>query len=48
MSIHETTALLKEEIQFLRKDSKNKSIIIKNLQENRNLHLQNQDERNIH
>ena len=30
---HETTAVLKEEIDFLRDDNKNKSIIIQNLRE---------------
>ena len=44
---HETTVILKEEIDFLRVDDKNKSIIIQNLLENENLILQNENERNI-
>ena len=44
---HEPTAILKEEIDFLREDSKNKSIIIQNLLENENLLLRNKNERNI-
>ena len=44
---HETTAILKEEIDFLREDNGNKSIMIQNLLENENLLLRNKDERNI-
>ena len=44
---HEPTAILKEEIDFLREDNKNKSIIIQNLLENENLLLRNKNERNI-
>ena len=44
---HEPTTILKEEIDFLRKDNKNKSIIIQNLLENENLLLRNKNERNI-
>ena len=33
--IHETKTILKEEIEFLRKDNKNKSIIVHNLLEKR-------------
>ena len=44
---HEPTAILKEEIDFLREGNKNKSIIIQNLPENENLLLRNKNERNI-
>ena len=44
---HETTAILKEGIDFLREDNKNKSIIIQNLLENENLLFRNKNERNI-
>ena len=44
---HEPTAILKEEIDFLREDNKNKSIIIQNLPEIENLLLRNKNERNI-
>ena len=40
---HETTAVLKKEIDFLREDNKNKRIIIQNLLENENLLHQNKD-----
>ena len=40
---HEPTAILKEEIDFLREDNKNKSIIIQNLLENENLLLRNKN-----
>ena len=44
---HEPTAVLKEEIDFLREDNKNKSIIMQNLLENENLLLRNENEGNI-
>ena len=44
---HETTAILKEEIDFLQEDNKNKSITIQNLLEKENLLFRNKDERNI-
>ena len=44
---HGPTAILKEEIDFLREDNKNISIIIQNLLENENLLLRNKNERNI-
>ena len=44
---HEPTAILKDEIDFLREGNKNKSIIIQNLPENENLLLRNKNERNI-
>ena len=44
---HGITAILKEEIQFLREGNKNKSIIMQDIMENKNLLLQNKDERNI-
>ena len=44
---HETTAILKEGIDFLREDNKNKSIIIQNLLENENLRFRNKNETNI-
>ena len=43
---HEPTAIPKEEIDFLREDNKNKSIIIQNLLENKNLLFRNKNERN--
>ena len=44
---HKPTAILKEEIDFLREDNKNKGIIMQNLLENENLLLRNKNERNI-
>ena len=44
---YEPAAILKEEIDFLREDNKNKSIIIRNLLENENLLLRKKNERNI-
>ena len=44
---HEPTAILKEDIDFLREDNKNKSIVIQNLLENENLLLRSKNERNI-
>ena len=36
---HKTTVILKEEIQILREDNKNKSITIENVLENKNLNI---------
>ena len=44
---HETARILKEEIQFLREDTKNKSIIVQNLLENENILLRRKNKRNI-
>ena len=44
---HETTAILKEEVDFLRQDNKNENIIIQNLLEKDNQLLRNKDARNI-
>ena len=44
---HETTAVLKEGINFLREDNKNKSIIIQDLLENENLLFRNKNETNM-
>ena len=44
---HGATAILKEEIQFLREGNKNKRIIMQDIKENENLFLQNKDDRNI-
>ena len=44
---HETTAILKEEVDFLWQDNKNENIIIQNLLEKDNQLLRNKDARNI-
>ena len=45
---HETTAILKKEIDFLREgNKKKKNIVIQSLLENENLLLRNKNERNI-
>ena len=44
---HETTAILKKEVDFLRQDNKNENIIIQNLLEKDNQLLRNKDARNI-